>query len=416
MAKILVITDSINAEDSSGSKANVAFIKNMIISGFRVSVLHLSGRDIALENCQTRNIKELRWTSLFFLSRFQRLFQRYIKIDLSKFLENRFGFSFTFFNDVNSVKKELEKIDFSRISLVITLSKGESFRPHKSLLSFPELYSKWLAYVHDPYPFQNYPEPYKFIPKGATQKDYFFKQVAAKCRFAGFPSQYLADHMAAVYGDFLNKEVIIPHQYDSSFKIGELPSFFNKDVFNLVHTGNLIGGRSPEGLLRGFELFIKTNPEAKGNVYLHLIGPSRNYAELFANFSEIEEFLPHAPVAYAEALALQNHASVNLILEASETDFSPFLPAKMAHAVHANKPIFTLSPIKSEVRRLLGSAYKWQSKADDVAHIAEIVTCLYTSWKANSKQDLALNRPDLQAYFSTSYLAQKISNCIQDVA
>tara|TARA_R110002012_G_scaffold281843_2_gene471411 strand:- start:1853 stop:3121 length:1269 start_codon:yes stop_codon:yes gene_type:complete len=416
LSKILVITDSIDVQDSSGSKANVAFIKSLVISGFQVSVFHLTGRDIALENSQTRNIKELQWTSLFFLSRFQRLFQRYLKIDLSKFLENRFGFSFTFFNDVNSVKKEFEKIDFSQISLVITLSKGESFRPHKSLLSFPELYSKWLAYVHDPYPFQNYPEPYKFIPKGATQKDNFFKQVAAKCRFAGFPSRYLADHMAAVYGDFLNKQVIIPHQYDSSFKIGELPSFFNKDVFNLVHTGNLIGGRSPEGLLMGFELFLKTNPDAKGKVYLHLIGPSGNYDELFAEFLKIEEFLPRASVTYSEALALQNEASVNLIIEASETDFSPFLPAKMAHAVYANKPIFALSPVKSEVRRLLGSYHKWQSKANDVTHISKILTSLFESWKANSKQDLKLNRPDLQTYFSSTYLAQRISNCIEDVA
>ena len=111
LSKILVITDSIDVQDSSGSKANVAFIKSLVISGFQVSVFHLTGRDIALENSQTRNIKELQWTSLFFLSRFQRLFQRYLKIDLSKFLENRFGFSFTFFNDVNSVKKEFEKID-----------------------------------------------------------------------------------------------------------------------------------------------------------------------------------------------------------------------------------------------------------------------------------------------------------------
>ena len=32
--KILIVVDSINIEDSSGSKANVALIQNLAISGF----------------------------------------------------------------------------------------------------------------------------------------------------------------------------------------------------------------------------------------------------------------------------------------------------------------------------------------------------------------------------------------------
>ena len=40
MKKILVIVDSIDVNDSSGSKANVALIQNLAACGFDVLVLH----------------------------------------------------------------------------------------------------------------------------------------------------------------------------------------------------------------------------------------------------------------------------------------------------------------------------------------------------------------------------------------
>ncbi|MFI8378757.1 UDP-glycosyltransferase [Leeuwenhoekiella sp. NPDC079379] len=403
---ILIVVDSIDPEDSSGSKVNVAFISNLKKAGYEVKVLTLNkahNKNLQLGELLVEPIKNLN----YFLSRVQRVFQRYVKIDLSLVLENRFGFSFTFFNECQSLQKELEQLDTIFFELIITLSKGESFRPHYAVLHSLKWHTKWLAYIHDPYPFQNYPEPYRFIPKGAAQKHRFFKKLAVTCRFAGFPSQYLADHMANFYGDFLTKQVIIPHQYDSSFRIGALPSFFNKEMFNLVHAGNLIAGRSPEGLLKGFEGFLKINPEARGKSFLHLIGPSGSYSDLFEDFLEIEEFLPRPSVSYAEAVALQTHATVNLIIEASDSAYSPFLPAKMAHLVHADKPIFTLSPDVSEVRRLLGAEYSWQCRADDSEQITHIISNLYNQWKEIG-HNMSLNRQDLQNYFSTSHLDEKI--------
>jgi hypothetical protein len=47
--KILVIVDSINVNDSSGSKANVALIQNLAACGFEVQVLHYTQKEITLE-------------------------------------------------------------------------------------------------------------------------------------------------------------------------------------------------------------------------------------------------------------------------------------------------------------------------------------------------------------------------------
>jgi len=410
--KILIVTDSINPEDSSGSKANVAFIKSLVASGYEVTVIHYTQREIQIEGTTCFLAKQRRYNLYHVLGGIQRTIQCNLGVDWSIFLENSFGFSFTFFNDSNSIVKTIKRFKATKFYLIITLSKGESFRPHHALLQLPELHQKWLAYVHDPYPFQNYPWPYTFVPKGAKQKDHFFKKVAVHCKFAGFPSRLLADHMTGFYPEFKEKSVVIPHQYDNLISGVSLPSFFKEDAFNIVHTGNLIGGRSPEGLLKGFQLFLESQEEARQESYLYLVGPSSNYRELMNAYELAPQFIFHPGVSYGESLALQQAASVNLIIEASDTDFSPFLPAKMAHCVMVDKPILALSPKISEVRRLLGEDYTWQSEADDSKQIAGILSELYLKWKNTKAESWHLNRIDLQDYFSSAYLNIQIQNLL----
>ncbi|PHQ28653.1 glycosyltransferase family protein [Leeuwenhoekiella nanhaiensis] len=412
LKSILIVTDSINTADSSGSKANVAFIKSLVASDYAVTVIHYTQREIQIEGA-TCILAEQRKSNLYYIfGGIQRTVQRNLGVDWSVFLENSFGFSFAFFNDSKSLVRRIRNLNIRDFDLVITLSKGESFRPHHAVLKLPVWHLKWLAYVHDPYPFQNYPWPYTFVPKGAKQKDHFFKKVAVHCKFAGFPSRLLADHMAGFYPEFKEKSVVIPHQYDNLISGVSLPSFFKEDAFNIVHTGNLIGGRSPEGLLKGFQLFLESQEEARQESYLYLVGPSSNYRELMNAYELAPQFIFHPGVSYAESLALQQAASVNLIIEASDTDFSPFLPAKMAHCVMVDKPILALSPKKSETRRLLGEDYTWQSEADDSKQIAGILSELYLKWKSTKAESWRLNRTDLQDYFSSAYLNKKIQNLL----
>jgi len=66
--KILVVVESIDVEDSSGSKANVALIQNLHQAGFEVLVYHYTRREIQLPGIPCVAIKEKRWSGLFFLS------------------------------------------------------------------------------------------------------------------------------------------------------------------------------------------------------------------------------------------------------------------------------------------------------------------------------------------------------------
>lgn len=408
MRKILVVVDSINIEDSSGSKANVALIQNLEASGFEVLVYHYTLKNIDLPGIKCYAIPEIKYSPTYFLSRIPRILARKLKWNVMPFLEKKYGFSFTFFNDTNSIVKALKKMDFVP-DLVITLSKGASFRPHYALLKAPELHDKWLAYVHDPYPFHYYPRPYNWVEPGYEKKETFFREVSEKARYSGFPSQLLKEWMGSYFSEFLKTGIIIPHQNTAyTIKNLDFPAYFDPTKFNLLHAGNLMKQRSPEGLIEGFKLFLQKNPEAKNDARLLLLGPAEYHTEMLKTYQQKipELYIYNGNVPFDEVYNLQKNTTVNVILE-SKSEISPFLPAKFPHCVEANKPILSLAPYYSETRRLLGDPYPYWTEADAQENIAAIIESLYQLWKQNPAA-LLLNRPDLIEYLAPSHLKKII--------
>ena len=136
----------------------------------------------------------------------------------------------------------------------------------------PDFHSKWMAYIHDPYPFHYYPEPYNWSEPGFQQKIEFFNNLSEKCKWAAFPSQLLKEWMKGKFKAFKSKSLVMPHQMvdNSEFKI--LPDYFNQKKFTLLHAGNLMKQRPPFCLIQAFKDFLKENPEAVANAELILLG------------------------------------------------------------------------------------------------------------------------------------------------
>ncbi|SEP54885.1 glycosyltransferase family protein [Flavobacterium urocaniciphilum] len=415
MKKILVVVDSINVNDSSGSKCNVALIINMIKAGYNVKVYHHSRKDISINgaHCVKINVNKFNW--IYILGGFLRFLNRNFNLITTPFIERKIGFSPAFLSDVHDFTRTLKKDSFNP-DLVITLSKAASFRPHKALLNIKEWHSKWLAYVHDPFPFHFYPKPYDFYAPGYKYKEQFLINFANKAAYSGFPSLLLKEWMGKFAPDFLNKGVVIPHQLvEIENKEIQLPEFFNRNKFTLLHAGSLLGQRNPKGLIEGFFKFLESNPEANETAQLILIGSiSENHSDTFNkhknkrdNLISINKNLPF-DVVYQ----LQYSVSVNIILEA-KSDISPFLPGKFPHCVAANKKMLVLGPENSETRRLLGNDYEYFSEIDNVDVISKLIEKLYFEWKANPNEML-LNKPELLDYLGANNLKFIIDTLLND--
>jgi hypothetical protein len=408
--KILIVVDSIDIEDSSGSKANVALINNLYEAGFDILVYHYTRKEIELKDIKSFNIPEIKFSGFYFLSRLLRVINRNVKINFAPFFEKKFGFSFTFFNDSNSIIKALKKKSFQP-DLILTLSKGASFRPHYAVLKLPHLHNKWIAYVHDPFPFHYYPRPYNWVESSYDKKELFFRKVSEKAKFSAFPSQLLKEWMSSYFPDFSKTGVIIPHQNAKHEVLNNaFPYYFDVSKFNLLHAGNLMKERSPEGLIEGFKVFLKNNPEAKKDVRLILLGNAFDHTQVLENYKKDipEMFVYNGNKPFDEVYHIQKNVSVNIILE-SKSEISPFLPAKFPHCIEANKTILSLAPYYSETRLLLGKDYTYWAEVDNIEKIALLIEQLYQLWKQNP-ENLLLNRNDLKEYVSVTHLKEVINN------
>lgn len=415
MKKILVVVDSINQEDSSGSKCNVALIINLVKAGYNVKVYHHSRKTILIEgaDCVKINVDKFNWVYIF--GGFLRFLTNKFKIITTPFIEKKIGFSPAFLSDVHDFTKALKKDTFNP-DLVITLSKAASFRPHKSLLNIKKWHKKWLAYVHDPFPFHFYPKPYDFIVPSYKHKENFLFEIANNARYSGFPSLLLKEWMGKFVPNFLKTGIVIPHQLVEMDQLAtKLPDFFEPNKFSLLHAGALLGERNPIGLIEGFLKFLVSNPEAKENAKLILIGTtSEKHKSVFEKYKNNENNLVsiNKSLPFDTVYQLQYAVSINIILEA-KSDISPFLPGKFPHCVAANKKMLVLGPAKSETRRLLGNDYEYWSEIDNVAAISKLIEKLYFEWKENPNKML-LNRPELLEYLGANNLKNIIDTILND--
>ena len=412
--KILVVAESIDVNDSSGTKGRVALIQNLRDAGCQVKVWHYTRKDkvMDIKDIPCFAIEENRTSPLFFLSRAERFMRRQLKLSLNKYIEQIFGFSFTLYNDRNSIVKTLKGIDITKFDLVMTLSKGASFRPHHALLKMPaEWHKKWVAYIHDPYPFSCYPRPYDWVEPGHLKKRNFFIEVSKKASYVAYPSLLLAEWMESYYPLRNNKRLVIPHQIYKKEISEELPDFFDRNKFTIVHAGLLMGARNPKGLIEAFMKFISGNPVARENSSLIIIGGPSQYSEYFYKIQqEVPQFYAsEKKLDFESVSSIQQNASINIILEA-KAPISPFLPGKFPHCVEADKPILLLGPEISESHRLLGQDYPYWAEIDDVVKITGLLEELFQKWNLN--RNMQLNRPDLEEYMSSDYLKKVISEII----
>ena len=407
----MVVIESLDVDDSSGTKGRVALLQSFVQLGYRVTALHYSQKEVKLDDVGCVSVKERKNNLFFLLSRVQRLLYRWFKFDIGPWVDSSFGFSFGFFNDANSLKQAIAQYNPEDFDMVWTLSKGNSYRPHKALLSLSQWHNKWYAYVHDPYPQQLYPRPYNFVPYGYKQKRRFFRQITLKSKRVVLPSLLLKEWLQSYYTTLKGKSLIIPHQISEHPKREvRLPQYFNSEKFNVLHAGNLLDLRDPVSIIGAYRIFLKMHPEAKDDSALLFLGKKSAFSDYLRQCAkEIPSLYSSSDyVDFETVYSMQMAASVNVILEA-RSEISPFLPGKFAHCVASNHPILLVGPYYSESKRLLGNSYSYCYDFEEIEKMASGLGELYTRWKQNNKE-LKLDREDLIDYLSASYLKKTVED------
>jgi hypothetical protein len=408
---ILVLADTLDIEKSSGAKGRIALILGFLEAGYNLKVLHYSRKEIQITGVTTISIPEQRNNLAYFKAKSQLLFQRLTGRNINSWVEARKGFSYTHDYDVISIKTALSQENPEHFDYVLALSYASSFRAHKAVLQSKIWHSKFLAYIHDPYPMHSYPRPYDWVEPGHQYKRDFFVALYEKARYIIYPSGLLGVWMESYYPTGKGKTVIIPHLIQADLEnTGSYPAYFNPTKFNVVHAGSLMSARNPMSLVRAFEQFLTQNPEAQEQARLVMVvGGSVFHNEMSSIATRLPQLiLSNKQEDFQTTYNMQQQAAVNVILEA-KGPASPFLPGKVPHCVAANKPILVLGPYYSETRNVLGTDYRYWSEIDNEQLITEQLSSLFKEWQAQNGK-IILDMPQVAAYLSVATITNVFAN------
>jgi glycosyltransferase involved in cell wall biosynthesis len=256
---------------------------------------------------------------------------------------------------------------------------------------------KHLMFIHDPYPFNQYPPPYQkknSLPYQSVAKR--FGKIIRSAEITSFPSLRLMEWMSQFYPSIIDKSIIQPHigltQEELKpilpiNKTASLPKFNNG--IDIVHTGTLLGPRNPLYLIKALKLFFEEEPEAKSVMHLHIIGKmTKDWKDNSMADSNIHVY--DKRFSYFNSLKIQQNADILLLLEAV-SDVSPFMPGKLADYLIAQKPILALTPARSETTRILGKNYPLLAENGNIYIIVKLLRIIYQKYLSGNLKDLLPN-------------------------
>lgn len=409
MKNILVVCESLRINETSSGIVSSTFIELLHQCKYKITVITENSFDYPI-NWLPKDVIvkkfEIPKTEKSFIDKIPKL--RAIPVYLK-------GFSKSFENKKKQYKIEIEKeLLQSKYDFIYALGSGNTFAPHFALAEM-KLSIPFYVNIHDPFPMHLYPVPYK------KSKDWINSIVEKKIRIVlekakgiSFPSQFLMEDMAKTFPIINKKGFVVPHIGTS---LDNLPEQVTDDIIldsskiNLLHAGTLLGPRNPKYLLQAVSEINSENSSFFNDVELIFIGKVDKKLQSIIDNSNLgnAKFITHR-VSYKKSIDLINESNALFVIEAI-SNFSPFMPGKVADIAFAEKPIISLSPKKSEVRRLLGENYPYQSELDNVTQIKTILLKFYNDC-LNSEIDktLMLNLKDYVSISHNSEIIKKHLN------
>jgi hypothetical protein len=317
------------------------------------------------------------------------------------------------------IKRLLKSESFD---LVFVRTEANSIASHQAVLWLSKkLDFRWVANFNDPVPRSMMPHPYfkKGTPLSLQDRkdEILVKKILLQCHGLTSPSLILSQWFLEYYKV---QEKLAPHIFKFPHVFVEKPLTMGTDILdtdkmNFVHAGSLLEQRDPAFLLMAFENFLNSHADAREHMHITFFGSIHEKHKPVLDAFRFTESLTivNKRISHAEALRTIADSDVMILLEAI-SDESPFMPGKLAEFIGLRKCIWSLSPKRSETRRILGGDYPFQCEADQVDQMEAIIAMLYARWLKDESLELSDQR--LIKYVSSSQVVEEINHAIDILA
>jgi|WetSurMetagenome_2_1015567.scaffolds.fasta_scaffold14381_3 glycosyltransferase involved in cell wall biosynthesis len=297
---------------------------------------------------------------------------------------------------------------------IYILGSGAEFAPHFAV-SEMDISIPWIANFHDPYPWHVYPEPYKkkkgLIGRVLERKT---RNIISRAYKVSFPSLLLMNHMAKTFPEIEGKGFVVPH---IGIELNDLPGKEDDNLMslqdnriNIVHAGSLLGPRDPQYLIRAILELKDQQPAILSKVNFIFIGKvARELKQIISGSSSENILFYDIRLSYKRSLEIIEKADCMMVIEAI-SNFSPFMPGKLADIALKEKPIIAFTPDNSEVMCLLGKNYPYHARLDSVDDIKNAIKRFLTDFNEKGP-DLILVK-NLKKYVSAGDNDSKLKSIL----
>ena len=247
----------------------------------------------------------------------------------------------------------IAKIDYKRYSHIFIRSAGTE---HETILGAKDLpiLKKAIINFHDPYPLFWYPGSKAPLTNLELFKLKEMFEVVSQAKNCMSPASLLSEDLQTLFGS-RKKFYNLPHQYhESVFDLSNMENVFKKKAKIMIsYQGAIQFGRNLEILLDAYQELVESNPLFSENTefVLRLKGIDKN--KLVAKYLNCSNIKILDFASFSDSCNEQMHeADINIILENGPL-YCNILVGKAPFLAATQKPILSISPERSEMRRII---------------------------------------------------------------
>lgn len=247
----------------------------------------------------------------------------------------------------------IAKVDYQNYDHIFIRSAGIH---HETILGCKDLavLKKAIVNFHDPYPLFWYPGAN--IPLTNLElfqlKEMF--EVVRQAKTCMSSASLMSEDLQTLYG-CRKKFYNLPHQYDESvFDLTDVSTVLKKNKKILIsYHGAIQFGRDVDILLDAYQELVENNPVYKENTEFVLRLKGGDKKKLTAKYSTIPTIVILEMTSFSNSCYEQMHeADINIILENGPL-YCNILVGKAPFLAATQKPILSISPERSEMRRII---------------------------------------------------------------
>jgi hypothetical protein len=247
----------------------------------------------------------------------------------------------------------IAKIDFSEYDYIFIRSSGTG---HETILGSKDLpiLKKAIVNFHDPYPLFWYPGSETLLTNLELYKLKEMFDVVIQAKTCISPASLLSEDLQVLFGS-RKKVYILPHQFDESvFDIKDDVNVLRKNKKIMIsYQGAIQFGRNVEILLDSYIELLENNLLYSENTEFVLRLKGTDKKKLTAKYLKCSNIKILDFASFSNSCNEQmQEADINIILENGPL-YCNVLVGKAPFLAATQKPILSISPERSEMRRII---------------------------------------------------------------